>query len=662
MRARLAAGGRFGILTNAPRGLARSGIGQTLAALGIDGFFPADLIVDASVLPAPLPDARAFAVAAVFAGVPIGRCRYVGVRPDFVDAARAAGMQVEAVGGLAASPTRRASGPSRGVTGRQPAVPDRDATEMAGPLAIIDEDTGPTFVLEGRIATMTDAGVIDGRLAVSRGRIAAIVPAGQKLPDALKSAPLIKTKGTIYPGLIDLHNHYVYDIAPLWRVPRQFHDRSQWGDVASKKAGVSLPVKLLASWPPTAKAIVRFVEAKALAGGTTTGQGMKTQVKGGYDAFRGAMRNVESTEDARLPESATLVPTLGRRPEDFAGFRAALDKRRTLGGDYFYHLAEGTADLTRRTWTDLRDNQLVQPPLVGIHCLGLKADDLATLHAGGGRLVWSPFSNMLLYGATLDLKALLKSKVVFSIGSDWTPSGSKNLLEELKVARHVVKAQGVALGAERLVRAVTADAAAILGWSEQIGQLREGALADLLVIAGTDGDPYEHLIDATERDVRLVTVHGVPRYGDRRLMEQVHSDPSLPLEHWTEGGLDASFQLATPTSSINGLTLTAAIKALREAFADLHAFRDKVEAGTHQLRALGIEPAETFSLVLDNEPGDEADDGTRGAAAVDDRALLPASLELDELIVGGDDYWSRVADQPNLDQALKDELRAAYPA
>ena len=267
---------------------------------------------------------------------------------------------------------------------------------------------------------MTSEGVVEGRLAVSRGRIAAIVPAGQQLPEELRTAPVVKTRGTIYPGLIDLHNHYVYDIAPLWRVPREFHDRSQWGDVASKKAGVSLPVKLLASWPPTAKAIVRFVEAKALLGGTTTGQGMKTQVKGGYDAFRGAMRNVESTEDPRLPESATLVPTLGRRPEDFAEFRAALDKRRTLGGDYFYHLAEGTTDLTRRTWTDLRDNQLVQPPLVGIHCLGLKPEDLPALHAGGAKLVWSPFSNMLLYGADTRrrLAGAVRGPVLDRIGLD----------------------------------------------------------------------------------------------------------------------------------------------------------------------------------------------------------------------------------------------------
>jgi hypothetical protein len=403
---------------------------------------------------------------------------------------------------------------------------------------------------------------------------------------------------------------------------------------------------------------VRYVEAKALAGGTTTGQGMKTQVKGGYGAFRGAMRNVESTEDPRLPESATLVPTLGRRAEDFAAFRAALEKRRQLGGDYFYHLAEGTQELALRTYTDLRDNGLLQPPLVGIHGLGLGPADLRALGNAGAKLVWSPFSNLLLYGQTVSVPALLASGARFAIGSDWSPSGSKNLLEELKVARHVVREQGAGLGAERLVRAVTSDAAAILGWSASLGRLREGALADLLVIGGMDGDPYERLIDATERDVRLVAVHGVPRYGARAVMEELHADPGLPLEPWTEGGLDACFQLATPSSTINGLGLAEATAALRGALADLPAFRDRVEHGMRNLRAMGVQPGDTFSLVLDNEPQEES---LSAAAAAADQDLLPSSVALDEIMVGGPEYWSRVTDQVNLGQALKDELRAAYP-
>src|SRR5206468_8251924 len=81
----------------------------------------------------------------------------------------------------------------------------------------IDEDIGPTYVLRGRVVTMDDAFRVhdDARLVVDRGRIAKIVTGNAALPAAYRTAPLVDVKGTIYPGLIDLHNHYVYNVLPF---------------------------------------------------------------------------------------------------------------------------------------------------------------------------------------------------------------------------------------------------------------------------------------------------------------------------------------------------------------------------------------------------------------------------------------------------------------
>ena len=648
---------RLGVLTNAPAELGAAGIERTLVALGIDGYVEHELIVDAARLPTALPDRRAFAVAAALAEARIEQCLFVTARPRLLAAAAAAGMPAEGVGAAAG---QRASPAAQPGPARAAFAPPLAAMAEA---ALIDEDSGPTFVLSGRVVTMSLGRVHErGRVAVRRGRIVAVAADDEALPASLAGAPLIETDGTIYPGLIDLHNHYVYNVAPLWRVPRRYDNRAQWSGVSSKQAEVSLPVRLLAGFSPTARAIVRYVEAKALLGGTTTGQGMKTQVRGGFGLFRGAMRNVESTEDPRLPDSATLVPTLGRRPEDFASFRRSLDKRAELGGSYFHHLAEGTDAISLRTYTDLRDNQLLLPPLAGIHCLGLEPQDLRALGRARAKIVWSPFSNLLLYGETLDVRALLASRARWAIGADWTPSGSRNLLLELKVARHVAAAQGALLAAEQLVSAVTADAAYLAGWSRYLGRLRSGTLADLLVVRGRAGDPYEHLIAASERDVSLVVVHGVPRYGDRDLLAALHGDPARPLETWRVGQADKAFDLFTPGSPLNGLTLADADRALREALGDLPAFLQLVESEDNRLRALGVEPEETFRLVLDNEAAGPGDESEFRDAALADWSLLPQSLELDELEVGAGTWWSRLDDQPNLGQDLKDALHAAYEA
>src|SRR6202035_4429729 len=109
----------------------------------------------------------------------------------------------------------------------------------------------------------------------------------------------------------------------------------------------------------------------------------------------------------RLPEGGTLVPSLYVNEERVTAFRRSLDSRTS----YFYHLAEGVDDAARKTFTDLLDNDLLQPSLVGIHCLGLHPDDLVKFAAAGAKTVWSPLSNLLLYGHTLDLKAVKAAKM-----------------------------------------------------------------------------------------------------------------------------------------------------------------------------------------------------------------------------------------------------------
>src|SRR6266511_4085615 len=591
----LEAGARRGVLCNDAPGEVR----WTLEAAGIYNLFELELVVLAAQLPCPLPDRRAFAVAAALAEAPIADCVFVSADSDLVAAAEAAGMQA----------TPLESEPAAMLAG------DRPTTRRRRPTAV-DGSRGPTFVLEGRIVTMGPGhDVIEGgRLALERSRIARVVPRGERLPEEFADAPLHATGGTIYPGLIDLHNHFVYNAVPLWTVPRRYDNRAQWQRLPAYSGGISQPVKALAAYPETARAIVRYVEAKALTGGTTTGQGMRTKVEGGFRLFRGAMRNVEQTGDGRLAEAGTRVPSLYVNPQGVADFRGALDRRTA----YFYHLAEGLDDAAHRNFTDLADN---------------------------------------------DLLALLASGVPFALGCDWSPSGSKNLLQELKIARWVVQQQGVgeSITDERLVSGVTADPARILGWQDALGSLVTDAYADLIVLAGDDADPYSHLIDATEADVSLVVVHGVPRYGVRDAMATLHTEPEHPLEEVAVDGTTKAFALWTRGSELNDLSFAKAQEILRDAMADLPAFRDFSQRARAQLASMEVVPS--FVLELDNEweptPDELREFGGEPELAADPN-LLVESLELDSPIVGADDYWDRIARQPNIADGLKDTLRSAY--
>ena len=89
-------------------------------------------------------------------------------------------------------------------------------------------------------------------------------------------------------------------------------------------------------------------------------------------------------------------------------------------------------------------------------------------------MVWSPLSNLLLYGETADVEAGAEAGVLMALGPDWSPSGSKNLLGELKVARLVEQPGRRQRSRDYdLLALATRNAAKILRWDKQLGHGRE---------------------------------------------------------------------------------------------------------------------------------------------------------------------------------------------
>ncbi len=54
--------------------------------------------------------------------------------------------------------------------------------------------------------------------------------------------------------------------------------------------------------------------------------------------------------------------------------------------------------------------------------------------AHGVNLIWSPRSNLELYGSTADVAAAKAAHVKIALAPDWSPTGSDGLLAELNYA------------------------------------------------------------------------------------------------------------------------------------------------------------------------------------------------------------------------------------
>ena len=504
------------------------------------------------------------------------------------------------------------------------------------------------------------------------GSIVDVRPAADKPPAGFEHVPRVATRGTLFPGLIELHNHLPYDVLGLWQVPKLYENRDQWSGTSTPDYHrlITGPMAVLGADPALVAAVVRYVEVRCLLAGTTTSQGVTlSSAPGIVKHFRGLVRNVESTGDPALPPAATHIADV-----DAADAQKFLTRIST-GQKMILHLAEGlsTNEAAHNHFAALEfatGQWAITPNLVGIHCVGLQDADFEVMAAHGAGMVWSPLSNLLLYGQTARLGAARAAGVPVALGSDWAPSGSKNLLGELKVARLAAPGAGADLSARDLTAMATRNPARMLGWDKHIGSLEAGKRADLIVVEGPAGDPYDALLDATEAQIDLVVINGVPRASTSNLMAGLGLGGGEKLEI---GGQVRELNLAQASAdpAVAALSVAEAIDRLEHALAAL-------PYSSGPAHELSIMPTPDHALlavngVIDNHMSTRPHlplggsltgpnlPGARTAQAIGGAVPLPA-LTLDPLAaVDNPAYYKTLVDEVNLPVEIRDGLSALAP-
>ncbi len=218
---------------------------------------------------------------------------------------------------------------------------------------------------------------------------------------------------------------------------------------------------------------------------------------------------------------------------------------------YLIHVGEGLDMRSHNEWSTfegLAGGCLVAQQTTITHGTAFKKAEFDKMAAAGMGLTWSPASNVALYGDTTDIPTALASGLTISLAPDWSMGGSQNLLDELRFAQVWDDARfGDVLSAKDLVRMVTSDAAKVIALDDMLGKIEVGHMADLMVIGGDPMKPYESIVAARPKDVRLVTVGGVVLFGDDQLID---SGPATPgCETVTVCGRDKFICVAEDTSS-----------------------------------------------------------------------------------------------------------------
>jgi 5-methylthioadenosine/S-adenosylhomocysteine deaminase len=378
------------------------------------------------------------------------------------------------------------------------------------------------------IASANPRDLFEGRVTVDEsGSIIAIRRDGEATPAGFDEGRIVGIEDAfIYPGLVDLHSHLGYNALPLWVQPGEsspFLHHDIWPRRSSYKPDISWPAWVLAKAAP--EALLTYVQVRALAGGTTTIQGWPSMNR------HPANRLVRTADDQVFDgvhdgRDRVRTSTLTLSTDDLEKKADDLDD----GLGFIYHCAEGQRDsLVAREFEALAATNCLRRNLIAIHCCAIEGEAFERWKVraelagdpGPGALVWSPFSNLWLYGQTTDVPAAREQGVGVCLGTDWGPSGTKNLLGELKVAKLIVEDRGWAIDAFDLVEMVTGTPGDALArcWGRQAGRLEPGALADIAVVERSHDDPFENLVLATEKNVLLVVVDGQLQYATTKLMK-----------------------------------------------------------------------------------------------------------------------------------------------
>ncbi len=384
----------------------------------------------------------------------------------------------------------------------------------------------------------------------------------------------------ISPGLINPHDHITFtEGEPIDHGATRYDHRHGW------RGTLSAPGNPHGGGATSAG--TRWGELRMLLSGVTSliGSGGAT----------GLVRNLDRPSDAEatlgIEQAEFEVFSLGDQNETF---------RASCGWSYVYselavaamsaflpHVAEGIDDYAAEEFRCQSSSfgggrDYTERNAAHIHGIALKASDYDRMARDGTRLIWSPRSNISLYGHTALVTTFDRLGGVIALGTDWTYSGSANQVRELACADEYNRDHlDGHFSDEDLWKMATWNAALATGNDAMLGSLEAGKLADIAVYAGQPGQHHRAVLEADNTTVLLVTLGGRPVYGEA----------------------DVISGLGQECESLDVCGQTRSICAMQELGATYQAVATEVATGNAAYPALFCGPPEAEPTCVPSRPG-----------------------------------------------------------
>lgn len=391
------------------------------------------------------------------------------------------------------------------------AVEDAGPRTDAGTLPTNSEPSPPAQVvrmgtsgllLRG-IVLAPDGPILDGELLVV-GDTITCVAADCSGEAGAADATVIDTFGVISPGLIDAHNHLTYDFLPEWEAGTTYDNRYIWSDVTAYEDHI-LPFTDGRNENARICPGAKWGELRSLVHGTTTVMGQSAN----RSCLNRLVRNADHHHNLGYDHMRTAIGS----PRDITdsdadGLVASFSEASEPTTRYAVHMQEGVMgnnvelEFDSFAGRDTRSNRHMGISLLAapdrswsgvgllIHSMGLTDAQLTEAMMTDSHVVWSPSSNIILYGVTAPIERMLAMGLSVGLGPDWTVSGEDHMLGEMRFAHAYGQAEGIsALTPEQIWVMATQGSADAVGLEDRVGRLEAGFIADITVFGRVAMDP-----------------------------------------------------------------------------------------------------------------------------------------------------------------------------
>ena len=346
---------------------------------------------------------------------------------------------------------------------------------------------------------------------------------------------LVADHHILSPAFINTHDHIEYNhVGPLEKLAcsnhyERYNHRHDWRLGCRGFQELNAPAN-------RDRGVVAWNELRQLISGTTS-----VVSSGGVSGFLRNFGNEKTPDSPFDPkreglhsrrvyaETFPLGDTAGQQLPSGTGYPQYPNIDEIQDCVYIPHVAEGVDACARNEFLNLSgdDGKVnILGTMTGcVHMTSLLDEDIKKFAESQSTLIWSPRSNLSLYGNTAFIKAYREYGVNICLGSDWTYSGSMNLLDELNVAvQFNCRFMNHLLSGYDFWKMVTVNPARLLQISDQLGDIRPGMFADLVLfdIAGkncSQSSAYSLAITSPIENVDLVTRGGKILYGAESLLE-----------------------------------------------------------------------------------------------------------------------------------------------